>query len=808
MPKQKSIQGKYSGILGQRYIFFSTLKNENEQLYTNAAAHFKNLNNNFMNKNEKDEDEVSNFMLNMIKMLDSIAQHTKQNEINYLLQQRQKILELKDIDSKLKEEIEKLIPNSTDAKWDYKTIILGLDKVRNKSAKYEESMQQFKEALQNNTTKGIFKDAKWLDELYTYENKKTGESTTKTYKDWYLTAYDVYRQAVLEKFGKVYQVPTLITSTLEKKYSQILTECLQSSSFLDNITTIFSTNNPKEITTIVQQLIVGEILKHPDIKDLSAYIIQKLNQNPTVKELSTVLSDQAEKVFAINGKQNKKLLTSLEEEALATGKNLADRILNSIAQKGRENELQDFLAKITNNDSALIQRYVDKIHKIQKYMGDPTLAKNVPNAKRQLTLDLKNEIFNYLKRELQITQDAALNEIRTYNSTERRQAIDKILTRLLNKNSSNTLTYAEPSVIQKSLQISGITAASWAEIISSPKNLSILQESFKHYIPGKAIQLKDDISFTVSFNPMPADFSFDSLFTEFNQDLEDFGKNLSTIYYNNTENNKQKGETNVEAAKKVYKRLYGSLSQQYSQIINEFGRDSKQFERFNDYLQNNFLGAVSVKEYQFYNNDLGFEGGSLGGDNNAIVGIENIYKMYDAGGLKPIDIDVIIEATLNCAPGMVARDTTPDLIENIKNYLIGGAAMMMFDEGFAMSKEFLQQLKAEFHTDLQLNHIFLYQFNTLYVPASYVIKNISENLKKFYNILEGERETFKTKSSIEFVNPITVNDIPSSETMPLAQDRWNEVSKKAQESVSIHVLLMAGLLDMFENLPELINPIT
>jgi len=89
-----------------------------------------------------------------------------------------------------------------------------------------------------------------------------------------------------------------------------------------------------------------------------------------------------------------------------------------------------------------------------------------------------------------------------------------------------------------------------------------------------------------------------------------------------------------------------------------------------------FLESISVKEYDLYDNEIGFHAGTLGPSNTHIL--NNIYNMYLSGGLTPLDVDILDFALLNCSDAAAGGIK---LRKSLEMYLLGGAALMVFDEG-------------------------------------------------------------------------------------------------------------------------------
>ena len=168
------------------------------------------------------------------------------------------------------------------------------------------------------------------------------------------------------------------------------------------------------------------------------------------------------------------------------------------------------------------------------------------------------------------------------------------------------------------------------------------------------------------------------------------------------------------------------------------------------------------------------------------------------------DMELIIEAVLNCNAGMIAADTT-DIVETVKNFLIGGAAMAMFDEGFSNTQPILDLYKKYFGENSP-GRIHLYHVNSLYIPASYVLQNIYENIAKLIQAISVEQTNLtsnKVNSSVALINNITYDSMQSQfKDGMTSPERWSFVSKTAENEVKLHILFLAGILDILEQLPN------
>jgi len=171
------------------------------------------------------------------------------------------------------------------------------------------------------------------------------------------------------------------------------------------------------------------------------------------------------------------------------------------------------------------------------------------------------------------------------------------------------------------------------------------------------------------------------------------------------------------------------LKETYDEAKKQVAKDRAAIMQITNDIKNQFMGGISVKEYTAYHNQLGFHGGSLGHDYNAVAGIEEIEKLYekigvlDSGGFSRDDMNFIADIAINANTGFISDD----IIDAAKDFLIGGALMMMFEDGFANTQKILNLVKNNFD-QAHFNTVHLYQFDTLYIPASYLLTKICEKL--------------------------------------------------------------------------------
>jgi len=92
-----------------------------------------------------------------------------------------------------------------------------------------------------------------------------------------------------------------------------------------------------------------------------------------------------------------------------------------------------------------------------------------------------------------------------------------------------------------------------------------------------------------------------------------------------------------------------------------------------------------VKHSDYYLNDFGFHGGSLG--SGLYEQITNINRMAELGGITTADRDWLIFAVMNCGQGLIGASLKPTL----ESYFSTFASLLMFRSGSELAKQVQQQ---------------------------------------------------------------------------------------------------------------------
>lgn len=345
-----------------------------------------------------------------------------------------------------------------------------------------------------------------------------------------------------------------------------------------------------------------------------------------------------------------------------------------------------------------------------------------------------------------------------------------------------------------------VKKSSLAELKASQKFKDGLSEVIFNDVGG-SFNLKDDVIFAIrttkvkapSENEIKADLK--STIEDINQAIQEtIGTYLETYYKREigSEYDDKTGSANTAKARADYEKSMQNLLDRLNKIYESLDSEGqKQLDKYAKETET-FLGSISVKEYSLYQDTLGFHGGTLG--NTSLKALENIQKMYEQGGISTLDMNTLVFSLLNCSDAAIGGEPVRTSLEN---YLLGGAALMMFDEGFGEALPYLNTMNDTIKNLLPKN-LNLYQLNGAYIPASFVLETIYQNLKQFY---EGELNNYTT----DFMdrNKVTINNVPEQYAHGAnIFDQFEFVSNKVLSMTHIQFLFMAGMLDIFTNLSK------
>ena len=323
-------------------------------------------------------------------------------------------------------------------------------------------------------------------------------------------------------------------------------------------------------------------------------------------------------------------------------------------------------------------------------------------------------------------------------------------------------------------------------------------------IPG-SINLKDDVwcTFHISSN-----FNMD-LLPEDEEEINSIIDQMDGIIdkhfktYIEDYSKEGKGATDVQKARLLYIEKMQKVVDEFTELITNNKEMQELLEKGFDFGQN-FMESISVKDYTLYNDEIGFHAGTLGSTQlnpfgeGHIKALQNIQQMYAMGGITTMDLETMEFALLNCAPAAIGG---PGLKASLEAYLLGGAALMIFDEGMEDATSYLKNMSTQVEAMLPKN-LNLFFLNQAYVPASYLIEGIYNNLSSFYNVEIGaEADELISRNRVIITN----NAQPPSSLKGDLKTLLERTTAEAKANIDIQFIFMAGMLDIFTGLSNSFN---
>lgn len=258
--------------------------------------------------------------------------------------------------------------------------------------------------------------------------------------------------------------------------------------------------------------------------------------------------------------------------------------------------------------------------------------------------------------------------------------------------------------------------------------------------------------------------------------------------------------------------LWGKIDKDLSKRKVSEDNRNKLRKRFFSILTDSFYISTTVKTYNEYSNQIGYLGGSLGGDLESQL--NRIEELFVSAGDKMSsiknDMDWLRFAIINCTPHSILGTSNKGLIES---YLGSVAALALFDEGSAEGKviqTFAEQLqdganKAVNRTD-SMKILHLYKGNGIYIPGSYILEQVLKSLQEevIPNILNIPT-TVKRGAGITIINNVseqstTIPNRPIFGRTSWNDDAWTVAGASAKGQIKLQILFLAGLLDIINSI--------
>lgn len=547
----------------------------------------------------------------------------------------------------------------------------------------------------------------------------------------------------------------------------------------DNISSILLSN--KVIDAVDSLLVKG--VEQTKIRDKIFNILLKElpRQNPINPWVSNVIDSVTNGIANLATEEVEETYTN----AITFTEKTAEDIINTFIERsyssaeGLEALFRQFPSEEIQN-SLLQSTGVNKAYQalLDRMKTEGATARSIGAYKGKLSIELKKEMmqrFQSVKTDLTEYKENVLKSFTQLSGGQYRLNAKNFLNSCIDNFEISGANMAEiDGAIEQELRSNGLTAL----------------------LPGKTIQLKNDIVISYRLTPVKYEEVSDIItmkqYDKINRKMENFGKNFLRKY-----NQATKGYTKVTTAQQKYINELQSLAKEQREILSKAtsSEERAKLEKMFKFLNT----SISVKEYEDTTfSNTGFHGGSLGGGGKVVDAVPNIVAMLDAGGITTLDAQTIIAVLLNTfSDSAIGRAYEQPLT----NYLVGGAAMMLFDDGFANGENFLQSIKEQFSNSPSALH--LLRLDSLYFPQSYILRNICENLRVVYNDIQESYNRItseKISTSLQLDNPLTMGLLASVPNKKKQVTRWNQVRKQAEKQVKINLLFMAGMLDIIDSL--------
>ena len=199
---------------------------------------------------------------------------------------------------------------------------------------------------------------------------------------------------------------------------------------------------------------------------------------------------------------------------------------------------------------------------------------------------------------------------------------------------------------------------------------------------------------------------------------------------------------------------------------------------------------ITNKDYQFYDPEFAFHGGSLGPTVEAQL--ENILTLYALGGIQPPDISLLLNVIYNAGPDLLGYENK----SKIELYLSSAVNLLMFDDALVNVSEWFNNNK----TKTPVLH--LYSLQGMLFPASLILQQVYDNACKLYENLES------SENSARIVNTVSQQDLEEEEKnkyIEMDEATWKSFFEQNREKVRITNIMAVGFLNMLKKFQELLT---
>ena len=254
-----------------------------------------------------------------------------------------------------------------------------------------------------------------------------------------------------------------------------------------------------------------------------------------------------------------------------------------------------------------------------------------------------------------------------------------------------------------------------------------------------------------------------------------------------------KSETNrrLIADQTYYKNLKKQLEQE--------GKTVDEINSILNDLKNTFKISTTIKEYDKYDNDLGFFGGSLGG--SLEHQINNLLDMMSYGGITLPDYQWLMLAIYNCSKGTVGGEVLKNILED---FFSSFAVMLLFDDAGQQA----EYIKTQAYNNIQTasnKALHLYILNGFYFPASFILELTYNSLAKGQEILNStiHLSSLSNGSRLHIINNVSEdNMVTSKDGVVGGPHDWGHTVSANVSSIQLQLTFLAGFLDILEKIEQ------
>ena len=785
-----------SWIKEGRYIIFESLRKDNryEDIYEIGSSRIREVSSEISPRQNQDEisEGEENFSTQVRAYLDMLnSMYIKMiNDESAFFSSNLDAIDLTPF-TNIKNIINKMSKsNSRLSEEEYQTLIAFTNAIQNSKSTDNEIAKNINNAynniLQLKTNFDLLSEDKQIEEIYNYINNISR-----------------YRRNIAGNLMKSIKIDDTVlrrVTTTSVHYAQRINNVLKEISKLPefqkfiveqyelNLTENTIEIKGDELKQLILNIVANEVINNSSqiANQRATTIAKSVMQKITQKQYK--LSDFGKEYSHVFSRKKKFKKKSIEEIALTTEENLA-KILEAA---DNAEEILNKYEKYTNNNEL-----TEAWKKLQNIVNTSNSKNKINQARTNF-----NNIFKSTISKLIFGNDTPFNELKKQIKNNPNLLNDKLATIEEDYLSftKNAVTEMMPDFVNGcNLTISKNDIS---ELLSA-KMVDQLANLISGKVPGK-INMKDDIRFILDLGHNNIQQMIEkelkkgstSIIKQINDHVNDYINNTIDKFLQEYHDIGE-GATNVAIAKETYINELKTLVAQTEEYLNSINANEEQRKIAWNKINNTLVGAISVKDYTLYNDELGYHGGSLGSSGAPEGVINNINEMYETGGITPVDKEKLMFAVLNCAPSAIGTG----LKTSLENYLLGGAALIMFDEGFTFGSSYVKQMqhelqKMDFTGPKTLT---LYYLNQVYVPGSYILYNIQESLKEFYNNLPAEKQKTKKRNRVVITNNATPDNIVHGETL---QETFTMTAQAVEKNIKIQFLFMAGMLDILSNLQK------